>query len=265
MGRTAMFKYWEGMALFEYEKEPRMHCMGGRGNACHCKFLPERDNLHWDITFPNLYFDRGCVGLGVVYVKHRQWVVCMGGNIAPAKEQKDELSNQIQVYQIKKETRDKKQAWASLNATLPFPMRDFGCAVDRNERFIVISHREHGIWRFSLRDGLWEKSSVATPTDQIHSITILGGSSQNRMAYRKAEGFWKYACKDGGMRYRIPTRALFILTEYLEEKEEFVHTVDLYNGGHWRYSLRDLFYTIVETKITENKQPQKGRGRRRDD
>ena len=74
-----MFKYWEGEAVFEYYDVPRMHCMGGRSNACHCKYLPRKDNLNWDITFPNLGWERGCTGLGVVYIKWRKWVMCLGG------------------------------------------------------------------------------------------------------------------------------------------------------------------------------------------
>lgn len=79
MRRNAMYKYWEGDAIFEYHDVPRMHLMGGRTNACHCKYLPRKENLNWDITFPDMGWSRGCTGLGVIYCDWRKWVMCFGG------------------------------------------------------------------------------------------------------------------------------------------------------------------------------------------
>lgn len=141
---------------------------------------------------------------------------------------------------------------------MPFVMTDFGIAVDCNERYVVISHREYGIWRFSLHNGLWDKSSVSPPTDARHSIAILGGSSVDGLAFRKSQGYCKFVIRCGGFKMlwtdgkkkqkmQIPYAALYIICEFLEETEEYVHCVDLTNGGHWRYHLRDLFYS-VETR-----------------
>jgi len=256
MRRNAMFKYWESEAIFEYhnEKFPRMHCMGGRQNACHVKYQPRKDELNWEVTFPRLHWERGCTFLGVVWVKWRQWVICFGGNKSPGKEYPDDISNKIQVYKCSGKDTDK--SWVVLRNRMPYPMDDFGCAVDCNERFVVISHRKYGIWRFNLHTGMWQKSTVAPPTEARHSIVILGGKSKDRLAYRQAQAFCNVTAKENrwigpdGTLIRMPLRVRFIICEYLEEGEEFVHCINLQNGGHWKYPLRDLFLSIEREELT---------------
>ena len=102
-----------------------------------------------------------------------------------------------------------------------------------------------------LTNGQWTKARGEPPTDKKHSIAILGGLSKDREAFKKGRGYCWYVTKHGGFRMMnskgrqvkmtFGSSILNTICDYIEEKE-YVHCVDLTNGGHWRYPLRDLFY-----------------------
>ena len=210
------------------------HLIGGATNKYHKIWDTEKNE------FKNIYefeeWNKGNYGGVLLYFDSKQELLLFGGYDYSISK----CFDTVRCHKIG----DKE--WKNSDLTLPRAMKNFGCILTSNQRFLIIfggsskdesqgSMELDDIWilDFQALDDKWKKSDIKCPKKGAYYAVLMGSQDNNELLVH------------GYIRTQMKKLELFLPDEILNlislwYADEVVHLIHRHVPAHWTMNINDI-------------------------
>eukprot|EP01084_Bolivina_argentea_P187264 322606_1 len=214
-----------------------IHIIGGENNNLHFVWDDNEQSLQKLYEFDE--WSKGNSGGHLIYIKSRQILLLLGGEVYTENHDADDTSTTIWSHSIGS------NQWSKLDIHIPVKFSSLCCILSSEEKYIITfggveyndidpyEHFRDWIWILNLETMKWRKSKVTCPDQHLFVATLYRNKIKDRLL---VSGYIKNVFESGV----IPMEIVASLSEWCLTDYVFLLGLTHSEKGHWKIRIDEI-------------------------